>query len=206
MNNKRQKIWVKFLLIVLSWLFGFGYAGYFLFGEIASSKSLYIEKSKELVSREKKQEQIGEIKKELEKTEKNREEIISSLLSPQDVLEFILRIEDIAKKAGLAHEVRILKEITQESIDQELLALRQARQRVRPAEETALQEKLPGVTFNVDISGSYSGIIRFLEGIGTLSYYTHIESFNISEDLKGEDAEQAGMVKSTIQLMVFTKK
>lgn len=205
MDNRPKKIWVKLLLIFLFWLLGFGYAGYFLFGEIASSKSIYIEKSKELVSGEKKQEQIEQTKKELEKTEKNREDIVSSLLSPRDVLEFILRMEDIAKKAGLTHEVRILKEVTQESIDRELLALRQARQRGRSTEETALEEKLPGVTFNVDISGSYPGIVRFLEGIGTLSYYTHIESFNISRDTKGEGAE-TGTVKSTIQLMVFTKQ
>ncbi len=204
MDNRHKKIWVKFLLIFLLWVFGFGYAGSFLLGEIASSKNLYIEKSKELVSYEKKQEQIEQIKKELEKTEKNREDIVSSLLPPEDVLEFILRIEDIAKKAGLTHEVTILKEITQESIDEELLSLRQARRRDMPAEETAIEEKLPGVTFNVDISGSYPGIIRFLEGIGTLSYYTHIESFNISQDLKGE-GEEPGKVKSTIQLMVFTK-
>jgi Tfp pilus assembly protein PilO len=204
MSNGRQKVRVKFLLIALAWLFGFGYAGYFLFTEIASSKNLYVEKSRELVSYEKKQEQIGKIKSELEMTGKNREGIISSLLSPKAVLEFILRIEDIAKKAGLTHEVRILKEITQESIDQELLAQRAARRRDRPAEEQALEEKLPGVTFNIDISGSYSGVIRFLEGIGTLSYYAHIESFSISGAPKGE-GEESGAVKATIQLVVFTK-
>ncbi|MFY9457911.1 MAG: hypothetical protein WAP23_03215 [Candidatus Spechtbacterales bacterium] len=204
MGNKTSKTRAKFLLIAIVWLFGFGYGGYFLFGEIASSKNLYIEKSKELVSSEKKQEQIERIKEELEKAEKNRGEIVSSLLVTEDVLEFILKIEDIAKKARLTYEVRILKEVTQESIDQELLALRQARRREVPAEDAAI-EKLPGVTFNVDISGSYSGIIRFLEGVGTLSYYTHIESFNVSEG-PGVEGAEPGKVKSTIQLMVFTKR
>ncbi|MCH8149908.1 MAG: hypothetical protein IH987_18330 [Planctomycetes bacterium] len=38
-----------------------------------------------------------------------------------EALDFIVRIEDIARKAGLSYEVRILQEVTQESIDAELL-------------------------------------------------------------------------------------
>ena len=200
--NNQNKLFLLFSAIVV--LLGVGYVIYFLLGKIDSSKDMYIEKSKEIVLLEKKQGQIEELKEELKKTAQNRKEIMTSILSRTDVLDFIVKIEKTAKLAGLSYEVRITREITQSAIDEELLALRRSRRRGRESEETTKEEKLPGVVFNIEISGSYSGVIRFLEGVASLPYYTHIESFNISKDRK-TGGEESSQVESSIQMTVFTK-
>ena len=203
-NNKAI---LKILVISVLLLAGFGYAAYFLFGKISSAGDIYTAKSAEFVSIEKKQEQIDRIKEELVNTKKSRNEIISSLLAATDVLDFIVKVEGIARAAGLAYEVQISKELTQESIDQELLALRRSKRRGTDADEAVIKEKLPGIVFDIDISGSYSGVIRFLEGVASFPYYLHIESISISK-VREQDDDEATItrVQATIKLMVFTRK
>jgi len=204
MKINQNKLFFLFSAIVV--LLGIGYTIYFLIGKIDSSKNVYIEKSKEIVLIGKKQGQIEELKDELKKTAQNREEITASLLSRGDVLDFIVKIENTAKFAGLSYEVRITREITQSAIDEELLTLRRSRRRGRgqDSEETPEEQKLPGVVFNITLSGSYSGVIRFLEGVASLPYYTHVESFTISKDIKTGE-EESSQVESSIQMTVFTK-
>jgi len=206
MDDIQSKIKQRLLLISVVVAIVFGYAGYFLWSEIVSARDLYTETYRGLLSIEKKQEQASQLQKELASTEKNREEILSSLLAQDETLNFIVSIEDIAQKAGLSYEVRIIREVTEESIEQEKLALKRSRRKAKEAEE-ALERKLPGIVFEISLEGSYLGIIRFLEGVASLPYYTHIESFNISA---GEKSPPAGgeskVVKAIIQMVVFTKK
>lgn len=148
----------KILLIAATVLVGFGYASYFLWGEIVSAGALYSETYKDLISLEEKQKQIIQLQAELQISEKSREEVLSSLLSRDDTLVFILRIEDIARKAGLSYNVRISQEITKDAIEQERLALRQSRRKAKKDVE-ALEGKLPGIVFSIEIDGSYYMII-----------------------------------------------
>lgn len=202
---KQSKRKLKLFMITVALAAGFGYAVYFLWGKVVSTQDLYIEKTKELLSLERKQEQISELEEKLSQTKEKREEIIESILLQEDMISFILKIEDIAKKAGLAHEVKIIRKITSESIEQERLAIRRARRTAKEALEEALRDKLPGVTFDVGLEGSYEGIIRFAEGVASLPYYTHIDRLNISEKRKGEAGFEENKVKASINLTVFTR-
>ena len=85
------------------------------------------------------------------------------------------------------------------------MAIRRARRSAKEGLEEALQGKLPGVTFDVGLEGSYEGIIRFTEGVASLPYYTHIDKFNISEKREGEEGFEANEVKASINLTVFTR-
>lgn len=205
-NNKTNFKLLAFFLFVFV---GLIFATYFLFAEISSAKNFYIEKTKELLGAEKKQEQIDQITKELKSISNNKEDVIASIISPDRALDFIVKIEDIARAAGLIYEVRISKEITQESIDEELLAIRRSQRRGRDVDEADTRNKLPGIILGIELSGTYSGIVRFLEGIASFPYYSYIENFSItkaSESGVEDNQILAPRVQAAMQLMVFTKK
>ena len=211
MKNKKSKIKLPLSLLALGLVVGVGYGGFVLLAKIEAAGALYQEHSRELFALEKKQEHIAQLEAELARTALSREEIVSALLSSDEALDFIVRIEDIARKAGLSYEVRILQEVTQESIDAELLTLRRSRRQAKEATEESLEEKLPGITFNVTIRGSYLGIVRFMEGVAFLPFYTHIENFSISSKERAEGSESAEqgtelIIQASVQMMVFTKK
>lgn len=211
MDNRYSKIKPPIPLIVIGLVVGLGYVGFSLFEKIDSARALYLTKSKELISIEKKQEHITQLELELAKTSASREEVASALLAPAEALDFLVRIEDIARKAGLSYDVRILQEITQESIDEEQAALRRSRRKTSDVTEGPVEVRLPGITFSVTIEGSYLGIIRFFEGVASLPYYTRIESFTVSgkerpKESEPSEAEAERTVEAVVQLMVFTKK
>lgn len=211
MSNRSSKIKLPLPLLALGLIVGVGYGGFVLLAKIEAAGALYQARSKELLTLEKKQEHVTQLKAELARTAASRGEIISALLSSDEALDFIVRIEDIARKAGLSYEVQILQEITQESIDAEILALRRARRKSKDVTEESLGAKLPGITFSVTIEGSYVGIVRFMEGVASLPFYTHIESFSISSKKRAEGSESSEqdiglIVQASVQMMVFTKK
>ena len=210
MSNRASKIKLPLPLIVLGLVVGVGYGGFVLLAKIDAAGELYQARSTELLALEQKQEHIAQLEAELARTAQSREEIMSALLASTEALDFIVRIEDIARKGGLSYEVRILQEVTQESIDEELLALRRSRRKSKDIIES-IEEKLPGITFSVTIEGSYLGIVRFMEGVASLPFYVHIESFSILSRERAEGSESSELdtgriVQASVQMMVFTKK
>ena len=210
MKSNQSKIKLPISLLVLGLVVGVVYGGFVLLGKIEAAGSLYRARSTELLVLEKKQEHIAQLEFELARTAASREEVMFALLSSDEALDFIVRIENIARKGGLSYEVRILQEVTQESIDEELLALRRSRRKSKDIIES-IEEKLPGITFSVTIEGSYLGIVRFMEGVASLPFYVHIESFSISSRERAEGSESSELdtgriVQASVQMMVFTKK
>ena len=210
MKSNQSKIKLPISLLVLGLVVGVVYGGFVLLGKIEAAGSLYRARSTELFVLEKKQEHIAQLEFELARTAASREEVMFALLSSDEALDFIVRIENIARKGGLSYEVRILQEVTQESIDEELLALRRSRRKSKDIIES-IEEKLPGITFSVTIEGSYLGIVRFMEGVASLPFYVHIESFSILSRERAEGSESSELdtgriVQASVQMMVFTKK
>jgi len=186
------------------------YAGYFVWGEIGTAQSLYIEKQKEIISIEKRQEQISQLKKELEKTAEKKIEVLDSLIARDDVLKVIERIEGVAKRERLLYEVKLLGEITKESIDREILAIRRSRAGGKKEAIEEVLNKLSNINFQVNLTGEYLGIIRFLEGIGTLPYYAQVDRFELlGKKTKiitetGEEQETS-FIEASINLIIFTR-
>ena len=210
MKSNQSKIKLPLPLLALGLVVGMAYGGFVLLGKIDAAGELYRARSNELFALEKKQEHIAQLESELARTAVSRGEIMAALLASTETLDFIVRIEDIARKAGLSYEVRILQEVTAASIEQELLALRRSRRKSKDVTES-LEEKLPGITFSVTIEGSYWGIVRFMEGVAALPFYTRIESFNISSHKRAEGSESLEgdtdlIVEASVQMMVFIKK
>jgi len=88
----------NFLIFVFAGLAVLGYASYFVWSEMIFAERFYIEKKGELISLEKKQEQIAQLQEELKKISENRIEVIDSLIIKDDVLKVIERIEAVAKR------------------------------------------------------------------------------------------------------------
>lgn len=203
MENYQNKIKLRLSFIALGVLLAFAYAVYLVWGQISYARVQYIEKYTELISLEEKQGLSKELQVELAKTATDREEVVQALLRKEDVLKFIERVEDIAKRAGLSHEVKILRETTREDIEKERTALARTRGKAKDEALEAIKKRLPGVTFNVSMGGLYSGIVRFLEGIGTLPYYTHVERLDLSSGRGGDEEVESATLEASIQLTVF---
>jgi len=202
-NDLKKK---KLILIVstISSLVVLGYLGYVVMGKVASSKIRYIEKYKEVIVSEKKQEQADSLQEELAKTVSERKEIREALLGQSDdeKLKLVIQFENIAKSIGLSYEWEIIRTLTNQSIAEEEGRLAQARRRSRGGESG--EEKFPSIVFSIKLEGGYSGIISFLERLQALPYYINIDRLDALN--KGYAAEATSpTVSATMQITVFTK-
>lgn len=197
----------NFLIFVFAGLAVLGYASYFVWSEMTFAERFYIEKKGELISLEKKQEQIAQLQEELKKISENRIEVIDSLIIKDDVLKVIERIEAVAKRERLLYEVVILGEVTKESIERELADARRARRGGREERLKEIENKFPNISFQITLTGGYSGMIRFFEGIGTLPHYTKVERFDLlDKTIEGTEEEPERVIKGTISLTIFTRE
>lgn len=194
-------------LMAVPVLLVFGYGIYAVMGKVNVSQRQYILKQKELLSLEQRQREVARAEQEFAGLEAQRSQVFSSLLSQQyeDKLRFIIEIEDIAKSLGLVYDLQVQKEVTKEDIrreKEELARLRRGEATQKVAQE---EEKLPEVTIGVRLEGSYAQVVKFLEKFQSLSYYTEIQSLDISKQ-KTEEGSSGGGVEAMMQASVFTRE
>jgi hypothetical protein len=192
--------------VVVLFLVLFGYSVFFLAGRIGFLKGEYLSKQSGLLALEQKQKQAALLSEELARIQGEKKEILGSLLGQQyeDKLQLIVQLEDAAKSLALAYELRVVKELTQEEItrEQELL-LRSRRGSQRLSEEKEI-EKLPGITFEINLKGSYEGLVKFFEKLQSFPYYFTIERVNILSQT-GEAEGSAVKLEGTILVTFFSK-
>ena len=189
---------------VVLFLIFFGYSVIFLIGRIGSLKAEYLAKQSGLLALEQKQKQAALLRKELMQIQDEKEQILGALLGQEydDKLQLIVQLEDMAKSLALAHELQVVKEMTQEEIDREKeLLLRSRRGSQRPPEEEEA-EKLPGITFEISLKGSYESLVKFLEKLQSFPYYFNIERVSILSDA-GQEEGDAAKLTGTIRVTFF---
>jgi len=175
---KKKKLFLIGAAIVM--LVAFGYLGYLVMGGVTSAKEKYIEKYKEIITLEQKQNQSTILQAELSRTAAEREKITSILLgqSDEEKLRLVIQFEDIAKSIGLVYDWEILRTIT--------------------------EGEFPGIVFSISLQGGYSGIIRFIERLQALPYYTHIERLGIVSKAPVTEGSPS-VVAATMEVTVFSK-
>ncbi len=207
MSNDFNKRKLYFGGAVVLFFVLFGYSVIFLTGRIGFLKGEYLAKQSGLLALEQKQKQATLLREELAQIQGEKEEIFGALLGQQyeDKLQIIVQLEDAAKSLGLAYELQVAKELTQEEIDREKeLLVRSRRGAPRPPEEGEV-EKLPGITFEIKLKGSYEGLVRFLEKLQSLSYYSNIERVGILSDTGQEEGGGASL-EGDIRITFFFSK
>lgn len=185
----------------------FGYFVSFLMGRIGFLKAEYLSKQGGLLALEQKQKQATLLSEQLLQIQGEKKEILGALLSQQyeDKLQIIVQLEEAAKSLGLAYELQVVKELTQEEIGRErelLLRSRRGSQRLAEEEEG---KKLPGITFEIKLKGSYEGFVKFFEKFQSLPYYSQIERLNILRETEQEESE-AVKLEGTVWVTVFAKE
>lgn len=190
------------LLLVL-----FGYFVNFLMGRISFLEGEYLTSQKGLLALEQKQKQATLLRVELSQIQDQKKEILGALLGQQyeDKLQLIVQIEDAAKNLGLAYELRVVKELAQEEIDREKELLARSRRGSQRSGEEEEVKKLPGITFEINLTGSYEGFTKFFEKLQALPYYMQIERFNILRKA-GEDAIESKQLEGALGVTFFAKE
>lgn len=199
----KRKLYIGGAAVLL--LAVFGYVVSFLMGQIEFLEGEYRSKQSGLLALEQKQKQATLLSEELTRIQDEKKEVVGVLLGQQyeDKLGVIVRLEDAAKSLGLAHELQVVKELTQEEINREkelLLRSRRGSQRTSGEEEA---EKLPGITFEVNLKGPYEGLVKFFEKLQALPYYIQIERFNI---LREQGVAESSQLTGVVRITVFAKE
>lgn len=176
-------------------------------GEIASAQERYLAKYRELIALEQKQEQVVSLQEKLAATSEEREAVMQTLTGPayEDKQRLIIEFEEMARAIGVQQSLEIIKDITQEEIQQEKEQLARSRRGSEEARKATVEEKFPGIVLGVSITGEYTKIIEFLETLRSLPYYTFIEGVSVSSVKRAQEG-QPGIVTASMEVTVFTRE
>lgn len=199
----KKQITLAVAAVVLAGVFAYGF--YITTKAASSAERDYNDKYIELTVLEEKQRQARSLEEELAQNKKEIDAIAKALINQtyENKLALIIDIENTAKGAGLAYELNVVKEFTSQSIAEEKARLARSRRKSQQIREEAAPEQFPGIVFSVKLSGSYLGVVNFIERLQRLPYYTDIDNFVVSS--KRAQGEGGGAVEATIQFTVFTR-
>ncbi|OGH70141.1 MAG: hypothetical protein A2754_02755 [Candidatus Magasanikbacteria bacterium RIFCSPHIGHO2_01_FULL_47_8] len=191
MKTSDKKTFIS-LILGLLWLGAFVYGGYYMIGLVDKGKIGYIEKKKEVWTTEEKKKQADELKQILARVSKDAQKAEGALLGTDfdSTVDFGIRIEEIARSLGVSHDIDIAARATDlaPSPREDLL-------------DDVLLATFPHIIFDIKVNGSYSTVIRFLERLDGLPYYTSVEQL----ELIRIEAQEGGAVQASIKLKVFTR-
>ncbi len=189
--------------IALAGFFAYGF--YITMEGVSSAERDYNNKYSELATLEEKQKQTRSLEEELAESKNEISAIEKALIKQtyENKLGLVVDVENVAKGAGLAYELNILKELTAESIAEEKARLARTRRKSRQILEEAALEQFPSIVFTVKLSGSYPDVVNFMERLQRLPYYTSIDNFVVAS--KSVQGEVEGAVEATMQFTVFTR-
>ena len=129
-----------------------------------------------LLKVEQKAELRNELKREFEKVGAKADEVTGAFVLPNGILSFIEGVEVLAAATQSEYNVKVAQEVRDP--------------------ETG---HVSSVNFNVDLTGTFGGLIQFLRGIKTdLPYLTQITNISV-------DRSVADVLKTAVTIKVFMK-
>jgi len=163
--NPKNKFYIS-LLMFLGVFAVFLFLAWFSFGVLKGESKNLIESQKYLLELEEKKEKIEKAFSEYDASRDLINSLNSSLLSSDQDLDLVILIENTAKDNKLNHEIMI------DNISDKK------------------NKNLKNVNFRVNLSGSFLGVMNFIEFIEKSPYYLNIE--NISLDRVSSPLEAGG--------------
>jgi len=156
MNSIKKKFFLALSLFFVITILTVFMIWKFLFAQLYLAQNDYRSNSINLSEIEQKADLRNDLKKELEKINPEVSAVEDTLLSPDDKLEFIQQVENIAASSGNEYYVKSVKEIKNS--------------------ETNKSEE---IDFAVGLEGSFKGVYVFLQGIKSMPYIVNIIQVNI---------------------------
>lgn len=199
--NLRKKIYLLNSLAIIILLAFVIFIFKFQIPNILSLKNQISEKSKQLENYKLKQEDLEKFKKGSEKNKEIKKTLDQSLVDRGRVLDFIIKLEEIAKKTNNEQTIQIVED----------------KKEVKRKKETKKQitdplEKIDKLEAQIFLNGKFRNLISYLYYLEALSYYTDIYSLEIKgteEKTPKTPFEEAtieeGKIRTKLDLKIFTK-
>lgn len=184
----KYKLYIQ-IGILIALMAASAWGSLFLFGLITKADATLYDAQKELASLSVRQEQITAIAKEYEGARGLFAPLEDRLLPREDRLRFIMLVEDLAREAGVAHEI------------------------------TAADDALTGAAakgasplyFNITVSGSFPSVLRFMYLLEHSQYYLGMEKAQIMQGGGIPGVKKAGTasfpddVRAQMSVRVYTR-
>jgi len=139
-----------------------------------------IGKKQEMEKLKKYNEQIADIRNIYDNMREKMDEVHNSVIDPSKIVDFIVEIENTAKKNNIELEINIANK-----------------------DKESLDKNFSRAYYKIKASGNFDDIMKFLASIENLRYYSDIENIKMSsmEELGGGDSD---MVELNSDLTVYT--
>lgn len=147
---------------------------------LQETSEAFLQNREELTRLTERQKQLGNLENEYKKNQELLEKIDEALYEQDiDDLEFILLIEDIAKRTDNTHTLS-------------------------PPTYHVSSQDTPYFSSSIALEGSFDGLLRFLELFGVMKFYADIDGITISNaGKKIISSGNASTLKTTISFKVF---
>lgn len=155
------------------------WASLFLFGLITQAGATLSDAQKELASLSVRQEQIASLAKEYEGAHALFASLEERLLPREERLHFIMLVEQLAKEAGVLHEISTADD-----------ALAGTAREISP------------IFFNITVSGEFPAALRFIYLLEHSQYHVGVEKAHISQGGGLTGPRKEGLVSSADNVRV----
>lgn len=154
--TSKNKLYLQLTILILI-LGVFVKGSFYVLGLIEAESKKLINKKIELIQINKKRENMLKSQEEYGVLESSINKLNNSLLSANSELDFIIFLENIAKKNNLNKEINILNSLKDKN-----------------------KIKSDNMNFSVSLSGSFDGTLAFIKEIQTAPYYANIISISFN--------------------------
>ena len=146
-----------------------------IFTDVKENTSRLIESQRMMLSIERSDQEIQKLRDEVGQTKELEFLLNQTLIKPEEAVDFIVAIENVGKEIGIQYNIGV----------------------ENPNQAGA---RLPTVSFQVNLNGSFVDVARFIEGVERMSYYAQINRFQINR------RDDIGNVSATINLWAFSNQ
>ncbi|MEK7453010.1 MAG: hypothetical protein AAB614_02130 [Patescibacteria group bacterium] len=165
----KRKLYIHLTILSII-LIGMLFVSWFALGIIKKNSEELIQFKKDLFQIQIKREKALEASKEYDNLKPFIDVVNSAMLSKKEELKFIVFIESIAKRNILNHEINITTSSDEDNIKESI------------------------INFQVKLSGSFQGILKFIKDIEDGLYYANISNI----DLKRVSASTGSLGRSKL--------
>lgn len=188
--DKTKKTLLTMLLISLA--VAGGYTFVFLQVREASRKAAEIDH--EIESEQERLGKENSLRTLFQNTEKEREELLSKVVSQNKLVGFFEELEELAGEAGVEMEVTRIEEHVEldQVVPKELLDDEEKKPKPRPHPAASDIEWLK---MNIETKGSWDNSFRFLSFIELLPYHVQLFDVRLAQEGSGSDSMEDGEEK-----------
>lgn len=136
-----------------------GLGTWFLTSKIINASKFLEEKKAALDAVFKGWEQMAHEQRDLQKIKPQLEQIDSALVSPEEPIEFINSLENLAQKTSNLYQINVA---------------------TQPAQKGKASEA-KSLSLQISLAGSFTNLMHFLKYLENLKYFTQVESLQISQ-------------------------